>query len=115
METNTRTLIDQQQLQASLERLGTEYLDVYLLHWPGPHPLEDTVAAFEAHWAELRASKRVWNLIALGAFTLALGLSSLADARPLTAIGSRSSVLTCRDWKDEMWAVDGADPMADCR
>ena len=33
--------------EASLRRLGTDHLDSYLLHWPGPHPLEETVAAFE--------------------------------------------------------------------
>ena len=33
--------------EASLARLGTDRLDVYLLHWPGDHPLEDTLAAFE--------------------------------------------------------------------
>jgi len=33
--------------ERSLRRLGTDHLDCYLLHWPGPHPLEDTVAAFE--------------------------------------------------------------------
>jgi diketogulonate reductase-like aldo/keto reductase len=31
----------------SLARLRTDRLDCYLLHWPGPHPLEDTFAAFE--------------------------------------------------------------------
>lgn len=33
--------------ERSLTRLGTDRLDVYLLHWPGPHRLEDTFAAFE--------------------------------------------------------------------
>lgn len=33
--------------EGSLRRLGTDYLDCYLLHWPGSHPLEDTVRAFE--------------------------------------------------------------------
>jgi diketogulonate reductase-like aldo/keto reductase len=33
--------------EASLQRLGTDHLDCYLLHWPGPHPLEETFAAFE--------------------------------------------------------------------
>lgn len=33
--------------ERSLRRLGTETLDLYLLHWRGQYPLEDTVAAFE--------------------------------------------------------------------
>jgi diketogulonate reductase-like aldo/keto reductase len=33
--------------ERSLRRLRTETLDCYLLHWPGHHPLADTIAAFE--------------------------------------------------------------------
>jgi diketogulonate reductase-like aldo/keto reductase len=33
--------------EASLRRLGTSYLDVYLLHWRGRHPLEGTMRALE--------------------------------------------------------------------
>lgn len=33
--------------ERSLKRLGTDHLDCYLLHWPGSHPLEDTIRAFE--------------------------------------------------------------------
>ncbi|OJH35965.1 aldo/keto reductase [Cystobacter ferrugineus] len=33
--------------ERSLERLRTDRLDCYLLHWPGSHPLEGTVRAFE--------------------------------------------------------------------
>ncbi|MDP5292869.1 aldo/keto reductase [Oceanimonas sp. CHS3-5] len=33
--------------EASLRRLGTDHLDLYLLHWPGSIPLEETLAAFE--------------------------------------------------------------------
>ncbi|WP_110598339.1 aldo/keto reductase [Salinicola lusitanus] len=33
--------------EGSLERLGIESLDLYLLHWPGSIPLEETFEAFE--------------------------------------------------------------------
>jgi diketogulonate reductase-like aldo/keto reductase len=33
--------------ETSLRKLQTDRLDCYLLHWPGSHPLEDTIAAFE--------------------------------------------------------------------
>lgn len=33
--------------EASLERLEIDYLDLYLLHWRGSHPLAATVEAFE--------------------------------------------------------------------
>lgn len=35
-------------LTASLQRLGTDYLDLYLLHWRGKTPLAETVAGLEA-------------------------------------------------------------------
>ena len=46
--------------EASLRRLRTDHLDAYLLHWPGSHPLAETIEAFE----ELtRAGKiRAWGL-----------------------------------------------------
>lgn len=46
--------------ERSLRRLGTHRLDGYLLHWPGSHPLEETLAAFE----ELRRTGRIhtWGL-----------------------------------------------------
>jgi diketogulonate reductase-like aldo/keto reductase len=34
--------------EASLKRLGTDHLDLYLLHWAGSHPLEETLRGFEA-------------------------------------------------------------------
>lgn len=60
--------------ERSLRRLGTDRIDLYLLHWRGNHPFSETVAGFEAlkkagkirHWgvsnldaddmAELRAA-----------------------------------------------------------
>lgn len=41
--------------EASLKRLGTDCIDLYLLHWRGRHPLRDTVEAFE----ELRESGKI--------------------------------------------------------
>ena len=33
--------------ERSLQRLGTDHLDLYLLHWPGGTPIEETIEAFE--------------------------------------------------------------------
>jgi diketogulonate reductase-like aldo/keto reductase len=41
--------------EASLKRLHTDHLDVFLLHWPGNHPLADTIRAFE----ELRTAGKI--------------------------------------------------------
>ena len=58
--------------ERSLKRLRTDRLDCYLLHWRGPHPLEDTVAAFE----QLRADGKI----------LSWGVSNF-DADDLDEIG----------------------------
>jgi diketogulonate reductase-like aldo/keto reductase len=34
--------------QRSLRRLCCEYVDLFLLHWPGPHPLDETMRAMES-------------------------------------------------------------------
>lgn len=33
--------------ERSLARLGTDHLDLFLLHWAGPHPIEEAIAGFE--------------------------------------------------------------------
>lgn len=33
--------------ERSLQRLGTDHIDLYLLHWPGGIPLDETLEAFE--------------------------------------------------------------------
>jgi len=44
----------------SLTRLGTDWLDLYLLHWRGTHPLERTIAAFERLVADGKI--RAWGV-----------------------------------------------------
>ncbi len=43
--------------ERSLKRLGTDHLDLYLLHWRGSYPLEETVSAFE----KLKADGKIRN------------------------------------------------------
>jgi diketogulonate reductase-like aldo/keto reductase len=59
--------------EASLERLGVDVIDLYLLHWPGAVPLAETVEAFEAlqragkirHWGvsnfDADAMQALWD------------------------------------------------------
>jgi diketogulonate reductase-like aldo/keto reductase len=46
--------------ERSLQRLRTEQIDLYLLHWPSRHPLEDTIAAFEE--LKQKGKIRYWGL-----------------------------------------------------
>ena len=38
----------------SLKRLATEWLDLYMLHWPGRHPIRETMRAMEKLVVERR-------------------------------------------------------------
>lgn len=46
--------------ERSLKRLGTDRLDLYLLHWRGEHPLSETVRAFE--WLKAEGHIRAWGV-----------------------------------------------------
>ena len=61
--------------EASLRRLGVDTIDLYLLHWPGNVPLQETVDAFEALQ---RAGKiRDWGVSNFDA----AGMQEVWDAR----------------------------------
>jgi diketogulonate reductase-like aldo/keto reductase len=46
--------------EKSLRRLGTDRLDCYLLHWPGSHPVSETIRAFEE--LEREGKIRTWGV-----------------------------------------------------
>ena len=46
--------------ERSRRRLRLDRIDLYLLHWPGPHPLRETVGGFEALQAQGRI--RHWGV-----------------------------------------------------
>ncbi|MFN4351999.1 MAG: aldo/keto reductase [Hylemonella sp.] len=60
--------------ERSLQRLKTDHIDLYLLHWRGPYPLAETVEAFEAlqragkicHWGvsnlDLADMQELWRV-----------------------------------------------------
>ncbi len=65
--------------EASLKRLRTDYLDVYLLHWLSPHPVAETVDAFEQL---VEAGKiRYWGVSNLDAAALSRFVAAAGDGR----------------------------------
>src|SRR3954451_21592478 len=46
--------------RASLGRLETDYLDLFLLHWPARYPIEETIAGFE--WLRHAGDIRAWGV-----------------------------------------------------
>ncbi|MDH7787819.1 diketogulonate reductase-like aldo/keto reductase [Ochrobactrum sp. 19YEA23] len=68
--------------ERSLKRLGTDRIDLYLLHWRGRHPLAETVAAFD----ELQQAGKV----------VAWGVSNFdtADLKELSGVAGGQAVAT---------------------
>jgi diketogulonate reductase-like aldo/keto reductase len=68
--------------ERSVKRLGTDYIDCYLLHWRGEYPLRETVDAFEALKAQGKI--RAW------------GVSNFDtdDMRELVAVTGGANVVT---------------------
>jgi diketogulonate reductase-like aldo/keto reductase len=76
--------------EASLRRLGTDHLDLYLLHWRGEVPLAETIGAFE----QLRAAGKIraWGVSNFDADELdeALAIGKPACNQVLYHLGERT-------------------------
>ena len=65
--------------EASLERLGTDWVDCYLLHWPPETPLEETFEAFE----QLRRDGKIrsWGISNFGGDDLTRAIALAGDGK----------------------------------
>jgi diketogulonate reductase-like aldo/keto reductase len=61
--------------ERSLRRLRTDHIDLYLLHWPSAHPLEETLSAFTS----LRAAGKILHY---GVSNFDRGAMERAEALP---------------------------------
>ncbi|UUX49794.1 aldo/keto reductase [Nisaea acidiphila] len=95
--------------EASLKRLGTDHIDLYLLHWPGSHPLYETVEAFE----ELRAAGKIggygvsnFDTDAMNAWEQAAGAGNCQTDQVLYNLTRRGI-----EWDLVPWARNRAMPL----
>lgn len=90
--------------ERSLDRLGTDHLDLYLLHWPGEQALGDTLAAFEEL---VRAGKVLaWGLSnfderGMAAAVAIAGEGKVACNQLLYHLGERSIEHAVIPWCEE--------------
>lgn len=90
--------------ERSLKRLETDYLDLYLLHWPGTIPLEETLEAF----LRLREQGKIrrfgvsnFDVDDMEALYRLPGGSDCATDQVLYHLGSRGIEYALRPWMCE--------------
>jgi diketogulonate reductase-like aldo/keto reductase len=79
--------------EQSLRRLGVERLDLYMLHWPGSHPLEETFAAFQALVAQGKIARygvSNFDIAELERVLAIVGVDQLACNQVLYHLGDRA-------------------------
>ncbi|WP_355661816.1 aldo/keto reductase [Halomonas salifodinae] len=90
--------------ERSLRRLGTDHLDLYLLHWPGSIPLEETLEAFQ-RLQEAGKIRRFgvsnFDVDELAAFHGLPGGEACAVNQVLYHLGSRGIDHALRPWMRE--------------
>ncbi|GKW50306.1 aldo/keto reductase [Halomonas sp. NCCP-2165] len=90
--------------ERSLRRLGTDHLDLYLLHWPGSIPLEETLEAFQ-RLQEAGKIRRFgvsnFDVDELAAFHGLPGGEACAVNQVLYHLGSRGIDYALRPWMRE--------------
>jgi len=84
--------------EASLKRLGTDYIDMFLLHWPSSHPLEGTLEAFEG----LREEGKILHF---GVSNFDIDDISAADQLPLGSALACNQVLYNLSRREPEWAL----------
>jgi diketogulonate reductase-like aldo/keto reductase len=90
--------------ERSLKRLALDHIDLYLLHWPGPHPLRETVAGFEA----LQANGRIrhWGVSnfdtdEMHALSAVRGGEHCAANQVYYSLGARGAEFDLLPWQRE--------------
>jgi diketogulonate reductase-like aldo/keto reductase len=90
--------------ERSLKRLALGHIDLYLLHWPGAHPLYETIAGFEAlqtaqhirHWGVSN-----FDLAAMQALVAVPGGAQCASNQVYYSLSERGPEFDLLPWQRE--------------
>jgi diketogulonate reductase-like aldo/keto reductase len=87
--------------ERSLARLKTDRLDLYLLHWPGSHPIKETIAGFERLKADgkiLRWGVSNFDLAGMAEVVAAPGGENCASNQVLYNLSERGVEFDLAPW-----------------